>query len=1008
MAYKTEIQIGVKGTAALDKLRKNIGDLNEKVNLIDKGFRTGIQSVAKYERALSKAADTLRKARANTDDERDAVQNYVKALGAANAAKERQNRLINEEIARRSKATAELKKYNAAAVAPRPAGGSMNQRYIRPGSPVARTQYDQPIGPQPDVAADFMRRTNAAAQAARRLTAEFLAQQRQARNLANVQREINSANFLARTDEAARKASRLTAEYAKQLRIQKEAANLAASRQITPGTQYAKPIGPQAKDARTGTAGFLEQAGAFGLGTGFPLLFGGGAGQVIGGGIGTALAKAFGLAGEAAMGLQIALSAIVGKVEELVRRFGEVGNAIRSLNMDALADTFITVNENARTLVRQLTEAGKAQAAVSVAANETLRQTGVMPEAVTDITNTVNLLSNTWDEVVASVSGLVSIIATPLLAALTVILQGIAKAVQGLNLIASNLGLILKRATELVFLIPGLEPILRGIQAATKGIVEEEEKGLAKLVETGEALEREYRQNEKLFEIEKGRTAGRTTAEKLVNAEIEKRLALQELEDAKDAQILAKRREFANVTGRSAQIELEYQEMIIGKNFEIEKSRINQTYELERQKIELEQHRDLMKEKTEDIRHQSQLLASQAESLNYQGQIIANNAALVNAQRQTQSDLLGLQISRLERQRDEARHFLDQIKLNNIIIDKKKEQAKLEYEGQLTSIKLGVAKAEQERNQVRLKTQQINLQLELVRIEAEGIENDAKREAALRRIGAQEKATLQVVEDMNRAAQHSLETTQKIAAFQQKSAKYAYQGKIEALETSREQGRMASFLNSQQKSMGHLVQQSGQYASNMARAANSAKTTVSDYDKGTLGATKQFQASTSIPIDDDVKQKVQSRGNFKSPEAMVSALEEAQKAKNRSQQISATRARQSMQKPRYDVYAAGGYATQPHLGMVGEAGPEYIVPERKAAAFATNYLMGARGASAIPRYADGGYVGPVNIQTGPVMQQGGTNYVTMDQFEKGLMDLATAVSASNRSYGARQYMGVQR
>jgi hypothetical protein len=71
-------------------------------------------------------------------------------------------------------------------------------------------------------------------------------------------------------------------------------------------------------------------------------------------------------------------------------------------------------------------------------------------------------------------------------------------------------------------------------------------------------------------------------------------------------------------------------------------------------------------------------------------------------------------------------------------------------------------------------------------------------------------------------------------------------------------------------------------------------------------------------------------------------------------------------------------------------------------------MMGARGAAAIPRYAEGGYVGPINVQTGPVMQQGGTNYVTMAQFEKGLMDLATSVSASNRSYGARQYMGVQR
>ena len=108
-------------------------------------------------------------------------------------------------------------------------------------------------------------------------------------------------------------------------------------------------------------------------------------------------------------------------------------------------------------------------------------------------------------------------------------------------------------------------------------------------------------------------------------------------------------------------------------------------------------------------------------------------------------------------------------------------------------------------------------------------------------------------------------------------------------------------------------------------------------------------------------------------------------------------------------FAKGGVVNGPTLAMVGEGGePEYIIPQSKAAGFAANYLNGARGASAIPAFAEGGYVGPINVQTGPVMQQGGTNYVTMAQFEKGLMDLATSVSASNRSYGARQYMGVQR
>lgn len=100
MAYKTEIQIGVKGTAALDKLRKNISDLSEKVDLVNKSFRGGIQSVDRYEKALSKAADTLRKVRVNTDDERQAIENYVSVLGKANGARARQNKLIDAEISK--------------------------------------------------------------------------------------------------------------------------------------------------------------------------------------------------------------------------------------------------------------------------------------------------------------------------------------------------------------------------------------------------------------------------------------------------------------------------------------------------------------------------------------------------------------------------------------------------------------------------------------------------------------------------------------------------------------------------------------------------------------------------------------------------------------------------------------------------------------------------------------------------------------------------------------------
>jgi hypothetical protein len=67
--------------------------------------------------------------------------------------------------------------------------------------------------------------------------------------------------------------------------------------------------------------------------------------------------------------------------------------------------------------------------------------------------------------------------------------------------------------------------------------------------------------------------------------------------------------------------------------------------------------------------------------------------------------------------------------------------------------------------------------------------------------------------------------------------------------------------------------------------------------------------------------------------------------------------------------------------MVGEGGePEYIVPQSKATRFANNWLAGMRGGAAIPQFAEGGVVMPstaqVSIQTGPVTQMNGTDFVT--------------------------------
>ena len=109
-------------------------------------------------------------------------------------------------------------------------------------------------------------------------------------------------------------------------------------------------------------------------------------------------------------------------------------------------------------------------------------------------------------------------------------------------------------------------------------------------------------------------------------------------------------------------------------------------------------------------------------------------------------------------------------------------------------------------------------------------------------------------------------------------------------------------------------------------------------------------------------------------------------------------------------FAKGGYVGQGTLAVVGEAGPEYIIPASKMAAASANYLGGARGGAVIPAFANGGFVGgnaQINVTTGPVMQQGGQQYVTMADLERAMRKTADGVYASLRTPAGRYAVGTR-
>ena len=755
-----------------------------------------------------------------------------------------------------------------------------------------------------------------------------------------------------------------------------------------------------AQKGKAGKPSALETAGQFGLGTGFPLLFGGGAGQVIGGGLGTALAGAFGLAGQAAMGLQIGLSAVIGKAEELITRFKDVGNAINSLSMDALADSFITVTEETRTLVRQLVEAGNAQAAVSVAANEVYKQTRLTPDSVSDITNNLNVLSNAWDEVVATVAGLVSLVAKDLVTGLSIVLKTV-------SLIAKGMNVVIQKAQELantkffktlLGLVPGIggplvayATALEEVQKNTKGISEEEEKRLALAKEKVDQVQTEVIRSKELYDLEKTRTKGKTAAEKLTNAGIEKAVDLKKLEFETQDKILAIRTEHAGVEDSVLQKLIDGEKALA----RIEQLRINDAFAIKEQNIDLLAQKEILKEKTEQhkiaqgaIQAQTTLLEGQIQIFNLQAQAAQSVFAVTQARNKSELSALKLEESRLQRQLANLQRidgfYNKQRNIINKIAKNRKKQAELEFKVTQQSIKQMVAKAELERQAVRFQVQKISLQIELLWLQAEEIEDTQKKIESLARINQQAKISVEIAKQMTISADKSLASAKEIAKFQQLSAQHLLDGKLESIEAERVDGRRAvhaAAIARSAKAAASATSSGSGLAGGVSDSAKKATTL------GSAGRSTQT-ISTAGAIDPEVYKRVLSRapsGGYKNPADLVERLNKAMG---------------------YREYGNGGHVSGAQMAMIGEKGPEYVIPEKKAAAFATNYLMGARGAGAIPRYAEGGYTGSINIQTGPVMQQDNQTYLTIGQFEEGMRELTESLARGGRSYGSRQFQGI--
>jgi len=161
----------------------------------------------------------------------------------------------------------------------------------------------------------------------------------------------------------------------------------------------------------------------------------------------------------------------------------------------------------------------------------------------------------------------------------------------------------------------------------------------------------------------------------------------------------------------------------------------------------------------------------------------------------------------------------------------------------------------------------------------------------------------------------------------------------------------------------------------------------------------------------------------------ANAANAAQQLRN-VQAASAASAPAPTSAPAPKPYAKGGYVSKPTNAMIAEGGqPEYVVPASKAASFASNYLSGMRGNSAVqskiapqsktassaasylsaPSGSSGGSgkAPTINIQTGPVTQMDGVNYVTTQEMARAVQTGVRQTLNMLRNDGsARQVVGM--
>ena len=390
-----------------------------------------------------------------------------------------------------------------------------------------------------------------------------------------------------------------------------------------------------------------------------------------------------------------------------------------------------------------------------------------------------------------------------------------------------------------------------------------------------------------------------------------------------------------------------------------------------------------------------QSLQEEKQQLQAQEQAFQNAVNITNARLNAESQINDLQIKGLEIAYENANTAKQRLAIAKDIFQNEIDGAQIAYEQALNSIE-----AEKQRLYFRREAAELEARMIQAKGELAAAEADSAEKAAL--IMEKTKQAVQVQRENVRLIDGQIAAQGKIAVQQKAAADAQYKSSVLTAEQNLKQKLVSDEIGMSETKANQL---SGRLRDSVINSNDLVSVT------GAVGNNAERSAHMFIQVAKNASSAADQINRAASAQERLNRANRKKSSGGSSSGGSDTQtaAQGAYWKGGFKKFARGGVVNGPTLGLVGEGGePEYIIPQSKAAGFAANYLSGQRGLGAIPGFAEGGYATPnVSIQTGPVTQMDGANYVTTQEMTKAVKaGVQQTLQLMRRDIGVRGGLGL--